>query len=86
MKKLILILSVITIVVINSGQTEANIVNEKSFFHAPDCDSWSTYNIYTDFMTGQVFAQQTRSCEIYDSSGHLIATSVEHRTINLTNA
>lgn len=86
MKKLILILSVIAIVVINSGQTEANTVNYKALFHAPSCDTWSTYNIYTNFLTGAVYAQQTRSCEFYDANGHLMGTTIEQRTINLTNA
>jgi len=86
MKKLILILSVIAIVVINSGQTEANTVNEKAFFHAPSCDTWQTNNIYTDFMTGSVYAQQTRSCEYYDANGQLVGTAVQTRTIKLNNA
>lgn len=74
------------IVVGSAGSMEANSVSEKSFFHAPSCDTWSTYNIYTNFLTGNVYAQQTRSCEYYDASGHLMGTTIEQRTINLTSA
>lgn len=86
MKRFIFSLIVFAIVALTTAQTEGNTVNKKSFFHAPSCDTWSTYNIYTNFLTGAVYAQQTRSCEYYDANGHLMGTTIEQRTINLTNA